>query len=756
MAITISGRPIGGLTGTDWQFPGALVDPYLVWADLTTIPYDSPAQVEVLAELPSECAEKREAALQWLVDCAEWTGRFPTNSVIRKVPKFVTGTVTLKGLCCLIEALASKTKTGDKTVLIDRFELASARFIPSSAMFNLLTRERRQAALDAWLPVIGSGQWTGTRTGVSVFVVDDFCNFGSRHVLAGLKSLWHQGKSSKPGTGAQDGRQIGDQSEGFWYDEVPTSSATNRGPGTSGSEENYGALLKLEHSELVALKQGEAGDELRVYRDYVKAPPSWSHGSAVMHAVAAQAPKTCTAYPEERQDLSAPSEMHFVQLPGRAVLDTSGGSLAGFAIDAIHRAVRRADADGRESVIVNLSYGTHGGPHDGSSMFERAMLDLLATYDGRQNTPVLHIVLPAGNTHLARCHANGCLTTQGDCKVTTLYWKVPPDDDTDSLMELWFNDERGGPGDVQVTVTPPCSTGSFTVKRGQAKEWREEVQDHEGWPVDVLRCAMIFPESPAQSLKGSMALVAVAPTMRRAGFGVGERYRPTGSDDDAPNTGLQRVRMEAPAGVWKIELTNLGEKAVCYHAWVQRDDAPPGRRRSARGYRGRQSYLLDPPCSDVDPRFTLNGIATATEDRLWVVGAMDERGRISRYSAAGPDRNVGARCEGPDVVTTVDGSRNNPGLRVGGILSGSRLRVAGTSIGAAVFTRLLCHALNHSGPHWRFVPLLEHSPPPAPHCVAGEPESADDTYRGWYRRLRCVHDLILPKPPDSATATTCR
>jgi len=213
--------------------------------------------------------------------------------------------------------------------------------------------------------------------------------------------------------------------------------------------------------------------------------------------------------------------------------------------------------------------------------------------------------------------------------------------------------------------------------------------------------------------------------------------------------------MEAPAGVWKIELTNLGKEAVRFHAWVQRDDAAPGRRRSARGYRGRQSYLLDPPCSDVDPRFTLNGIATATADRLWVVGAMDERGRISRYSAAGPDRNVGARCEGPDVVTTVDGSRNNPGLRVGGVLSGSRLRIAGTSIGAAVFTRLLCHALNHSGPHWRFVPLLEHSPPPAPQCVAGEPESADDTYRGWYRRLRCVHDLILPKPPDSATATTC-
>ena len=40
-----------------------------------------------------------------------------------------------------------------------------------------------------------------------------------------------------------------------------------------------------------------------------------------------------------------------------------------------------------------------------------------------------------------------------------------------------------------------------------------------------------------------------------------------------------------------------------------------------------------------------------------------------------------------------DIGRNQPGRLVGGILSGAERRLAGTSIGAAVFTRMLHHAL---------------------------------------------------------------
>jgi len=321
-----------------------------------------------------------------------------------------------------------------------------------------------------------------------------------------------------------------------------------------------------------------------------------------------------------------------------------------------------------------------------------------------------------------------------------LLWKVLPDDQTDNFIEIWF--AAGTAVDVQ--VTPPGGEPSGWVKAGEGRHWLPK----EGQQA-VLAAALVYPKQVAQSTTSTMALLALAPTAQQAGFGVDNRLRvvnwaPLAKATKA--TSMQRPEMQAPAGVWKIELRNTGTAAAGFDAWVQRDDAAPGRPRYTRGYRGRQSYLLDTEGSGTGPRFTLNGIATAVHPggRLWVVGAMDERGVLSRYAAAGPDRNVGARCDGPDVVTTVDRSRNQPGRHVGGVLSGSRLRLSGTSIGAAVFTRLLYHALRHGGPDWTFHPLPS-DPPPKHRPVAGEPEHAPAELRGWYRRLRCLNDLSLPK-----------
>ena len=58
---------------------------------------------------------------------------------------------------------------------------------------------------------------------------------------------------------------------------------------------------------------------------------------------------------------------------------------------------------------------------------------------------------------------------------------------------------------------------------------------------------------------------------------------------------------------------------------------------------------------------------------------------------ANTHRGEPSRVCGPDVVTMADDSLNVPGLLVGGVLSGSRVRIAGTSVAAALFTRLLHH-----------------------------------------------------------------
>ena len=52
---------------------------------------------------------------------------------------------------------------------------------------------------------------------------------------------------------------------------------------------------------------------------------------------------------------------------------------------------------------------------------------------------------------------------------------------------------------------------------------------------------------------------------------------------------------------------------------------------------------------DIEPEFTLNGIATFTHDRLYVVGAMRENDlSISPYSGGTRAIALG-RAEGPDV-----------------------------------------------------------------------------------------------------------
>jgi len=256
--------------------------------------------------------------------------------------------------------------------------------------------------------------------------------------------------------------------------------------------------------------------------------------------------------------------------------------------------------------------------------------------------------------------------------------------------------------------------------------------------------------------------------------------------------------MRAPHGVWTVKILADSGRSARVHAWIQRDDSAPGRGPESRGHRGRQSYFLDTfpdnAPGPVEPSGTINAIATfrpKTADRLWVVGAMRRDDcSLSGYSAAGPTRADGAcapaspgsttcnapaarasgsdatRCDGPDIVTLADDSLNLPGLLVGGVLSGSRLRVSGTSIAAALFTRQLHHVLaNQKGGH----SVLEltnfaavRSPSRPVKVAAGAPTVADPLFRGERMRMPMLPalqgDTRLPAcdcaAPSPAPATS--
>ncbi|MBX3635736.1 MAG: hypothetical protein KF683_10180 [Rubrivivax sp.] len=471
-------------------------------------------------------------------------------------------------------------------------------------------------------------------------------------------------------------------------------------------------------------------------------PPGTSHGSAVLDLIAGHTlwtgwrpgPVARRLLPRPVRSRPRPPRIHFVQLPIPTVLDTSGGTLAAAVLDGIHDALAQAD-DG-QNVIVNISFGTHSGGHDGSSMLERAMVELLFLYDGSPQAQgkTLHIVLPAGNSHLWRCHA--CARLEAE-RPHALHWKVQPDNPADSFVELWFDEAAS----ARIALTSPggattCIEISATDQNTRQSFIRRQRNDG-GEVRTFTEAGLVSPRMPTQSTRGRMVLVAVSAT--------GWPNPPAiitnlGAEPSDCSTSLEasshRRTTVAEHGVWKIEVTAHDASAGVFHAWVQRSDTAPLRGRAFRGYQGRQSYFLDLPDAGVEPTFTLNGIATAKHQRLFVVGAMRRHDDcLALYGAAGPNRGETSRTEGPDWVVHVDESRNQPGLLVASFLGGAAHRVTGTSMAAAVLTRHLYEHLAAGGTAATFDFRTECDGGCDERVAEGAPRHAHPLHRGIWRRV---------------------
>jgi hypothetical protein len=369
-----------------------------------------------------------------------------------------------------------------------------------------------------------------------------------------------------------------------------------------------------------------------------------------------------------------------VQLPAAAVQDTSGAMLGPHIFFGLFYILLRAHtlAQRRNSpplpLVVNVSYGVFAGPHDGSSLFEAA-LDALIDICNPPGSKAFHVVLPAGNGHLSRCHAQFALPRKATQK---LRWRVLPDDWTESWVEVWLP-----PGvDVQTlgfAITAPdgaLSTGSFFG--GSA--WDIEVDGH------LVGKACYYP--PLTAAERTLVRFAIAPTGSPSGAG----------------------RL-APAGVWLIEvMNNQGGPAVAdIHAWVQRDDTAPGFKR-----RGRQSFFDDadyrryndggraidedpaPPGSPVRRDGTLNAMASGK--RPVVIAGFRRSSRTSAsYSAGGPLLHLAGGGpgdpDGPDAMLPSDDSPSHPGVLGAGTRSGACFAMNGTSVAAPLATQLIVERL---------------------------------------------------------------
>ncbi len=349
-----------------------------------------------------------------------------------------------------------------------------------------------------------------------------------------------------------------------------------------------------------------------------------------------------------------------VDLPATALWDTSGFGTDMFLLAALHYIFDRADRIaaahglGTLPVVVNISLGWSGGPHDGSSPIEAALAEIVTQRRGMAPTA---LVLPSGNMFNDKLSARleDAHFTDG---VARLRWFAPPCDMTSSFAEIWL---PGPPDGYEFTLTAP--NGAATVlSQGMA---------------DVVVGGRTVGLAMVDQPRGGRWRVTfcLAPTEAKA-------------LPDWPHG-------PAPAGEWWIGLRRPPGATGVVSLRIQRDEDHVQGKTGAR-----QTRFRDPAYRPFDETGApgqrdngamisrmdgLNGLATQGVS-VNVGGSLDLLARATRYSSSGRGRGV-------DVSAPADRGVARPGVLSWGSRSGSFAVQSGTSSAAPRVAAALAKAL---------------------------------------------------------------
>jgi len=671
------------------------IDPYLVWA-ATDRPADRPAWAPLLIELRGKAtavdfaARARRAWRGWIA-LGPW---YDAPAARLQATRYLCAWVDLRQfadeLAAGLRKAPREVAPDDLVALVGRFAYGAALASPTRLGAAHGSPAAMAAPYASWTRSAGPAPRR-----VVVGIVDDGIAFANgRFRSAGgtprIGWFWDQravvaSPTFVAGAGAPD---YGTERRG-----EPDPTAAQPSPPKSLHQllaDHTHVGLVDEDAAYAEAGQGQVAERAR-------------HGTHVLDLAAGEA----------RAAAGSAAAIVAVQLPQIVTDDPSGYQLEPLLVDAVRWIVDRADRLAAEAgdaappaVVVNVSYGVHGGPHDGSSLFESAIDGLVATREA-DGAP-LAVVVAAGNAALSRCHAS--FELEPDAR-RTLRWRIPPDSGTPAFVELWLGHAvPGSPtGAVRVRVVPPApaaGAGQVSVASPYAELRGHGLPDAQGTDDDHVVCTASYlarQTAPGQLSYWNdrdMVLIAVWPT-----------------------AGLDPTRRWAPSGDWTVEVTQDGGSPLAVHAWIQRNDRPFGSRA-----RGRPSRFVDPDYPlrdhggrpierDDDPRFptpdrcpirrggTLNGIATGR--RSVVVGAQrvgagtGGRPAPSPYTARGPGvpsaADLAAGRTAPDLAAPGDTSAARRGVLATGTRSGSVAALDGTSVAAAAVTRRLAEAFADPG-----------------------------------------------------------
>lgn len=342
-------------------------------------------------------------------------------------------------------------------------------------------------------------------------------------------------------------------------------------------------------------------------------------------------------------DAASDAPLVLVSVPSARPGQTSGAATVAQVLDALHYILDQARRHAPEAtVVVNVSLGMLAGPHDGSSLIERAIDALM------EDQPHLLVVIAAGNNG-ADLLVDPGLGTNARAELrpgeaARLSWRLQPEDPTDSFLEFWWQGEDLD--GLELCVLEPFASGGLRL--GQSQDLR-----HGG---RLLARWLLQAGSKEGQGRGQLSLAPVA-----------------------------GARGGLPGGCWTLGLRNVGPSTLRVDARVQGDlprwDLPEPV----------QSVLADAEGLVLGGAGSLNGLATGHWP-LVVLAAFLDDGRDTPFSS----KPLHARQHVAHAVAE-EGVLAG-GLVASGATTGSLVRMGGTSVAAPVAARIWANKLVHLPP----------------------------------------------------------
>ncbi len=370
-----------------------------------------------------------------------------------------------------------------------------------------------------------------------------------------------------------------------------------------------------------------------------------THGAHVLD-VAGGTPNPL--HPNALKDEACKAKLVFVQMPEDTAGDSSAASLGACLLDALRYTL--AVSSPEEPLVVNVSFGNTAGPHDGSSLIEQAMDELLQLRPRN-----FAVVLAAGNSRHMGLH---CRRTPSAKRTALFRINVMPGDRTDTFVEFWYESRA----DLQFRARLPSGVWSDWVAADAGADLRNDTDG------DIV--ASLIHRKKVPNGNRSLMLLALRPTE-------------TPADDEGPL---------APSGQWEVEVglgSTSNSRPTAVDAWIKRDDSRP--------FGGRvQSTFVGLDRSDADN--TLNGLATGSHT-IVASGFRWSNGMVVDYASEGPRTG---KDQLPLIYGLCEWDSVDPGIRASAVRSRETRLMNGTSVAAPVVARqafnLMCEAVAGGSP----------------------------------------------------------